>query len=80
MSQLWETNTTQFYISDLSEQQWWENRDSAELRYKSGERPTWSTGICGSLTCGYGRLDEYGYWECPLYVNPETNQVELIND
>ncbi len=24
-----------------------------------------STGICGSLTFGRGRLDDYGYWEIP---------------
>ena len=22
-----------------------------------------STGICGRLTFGYGKLDEFGYWE-----------------
>ena len=32
----------------------------------AGEEPSISTGICGSTTIGYGRLDQYGYWECPL--------------
>lgn len=41
--------------------------EEALRRYASGERPTFSTGICGSLTCGYGKLSEYGYWEFPLY-------------
>ena len=27
-----------------------------------------STGICGSLTFGSGRLDDYGYWAKPCYV------------
>jgi hypothetical protein len=26
-----------------------------------------STGICGSITFGYGELDYYGYWEFPCY-------------
>lgn len=28
--------------------------------------PSFSTGICGELTVGYGKIDEYGYWEFPL--------------
>lgn len=36
-------------------------------RWEAGEKPGFSTGICESLTCGYGKLDEYGYWEFPLY-------------
>ena len=39
----------------------------AELRWQSGQRPSFSTGICESLTCGYGKLDYNGYWEFPLY-------------
>lgn len=44
-------------------------------RWESGEKPTFSTGICESLTCGYGKLDEYGYWEFPLY--PAEKYLEL---
>lgn len=36
-------------------------------RWEAGEQPGFSTGICESLTCGYGNLDNYGYWEFPLY-------------
>lgn len=39
----------------------------AKRRYASGEKPTFSTGVCGSLTCGYGNLDSLGYWEYPLF-------------
>ena len=39
----------------------------AELRWQSGARTRFSTGIRESLTCGYGKLDDYGYWEFPLY-------------
>jgi hypothetical protein len=35
-------------------------------RFESGEKPGFSTGICESLTCGYGTLDDLGYWEFPL--------------
>ena len=34
--------------------------------FKSGEKPCYSTGVCDQLTCGYGVLDKYGYWEFPL--------------
>lgn len=39
----------------------------AEERWARGEHPGFSTGICESLTCGYGKLDDYGYWQFPLY-------------
>lgn len=39
----------------------------AKKRWAAGEKPTFSTGICGSWTCGYGKLDANGYWEFPLY-------------
>ena len=29
-------------------------------------RPGYSTGICGSLTAGFGRLDHNGYWQYPV--------------
>lgn len=31
-----------------------------------GIKPTWSTDISGSLSCGYGELDRYGFWEYPI--------------
>lgn len=34
--------------------------------YYNGFKPCFSTGICGSLTAGYGRLSDNGYWEYPL--------------
>lgn len=39
----------------------------ARKRWRNGEAPGFSTGICDSLTCGYGELDPCGYWEFPLY-------------
>lgn len=43
------------------------NEQEAIRRSELGDKPTFSTGICGSLTCGYGKLDDNGYWEFPLY-------------
>lgn len=52
-------------------------RDVANKLCQKGIKPTFSTGICGSTTCGYGDLDEYGYWEFPL-GNPEEFLAEII--
>ena len=30
--------------------------------------PSYSQGICESVTAGYGKFDEYGFWEYPLNV------------
>lgn len=38
----------------------------AEARCKFGIVPSMSTGICGFITVGYGKLDDNGYWEYPL--------------
>lgn len=40
--------------------------DIAAFLLAAGRRPCCSTGIGGETTRGYGRLDEYGYWEYPL--------------
>lgn len=39
----------------------------AKELFSRGEKPCFSTGICGLLTCGYGKLDGYGYWQFPLH-------------
>lgn len=36
-------------------------------RWNEGENPKFSTGICESLTCGYGKCNDLGYFEFPLY-------------
>lgn len=38
----------------------------ANILFNAGVKPTYSHGICGSSTCGYGMLDEYGYWQFPV--------------
>lgn len=44
----------------------------AMARYRSGERPCFSTGIHGCLTYGYGELDVNGFFEYPLPYNALT--------
>jgi len=39
--------------------------------YNQGIPPTYSTGINDCLTCGYGKLDEWGFWEFPLILIKE---------
>ena len=53
-------------VNDDSEQDR-DNEAEALRLWKIGMRPKFSAGVCGSLTCGYGKLDEYGYWQYPLY-------------
>lgn len=50
----------------------------AKKRWEAGEKPNFSTSICERLTCGYGKLDEFGYWEFPLY--PAEDYLELKNE
>jgi hypothetical protein len=56
-------------------EQWEPTEEEAEAirRLEAGEKPTYSTGICGSLTCGYGKLDENGYWEFPIPMHLTPN-------
>jgi hypothetical protein len=44
-----------------------DNEAEARRLWNNGVRPGFSTGTCGHLTCGYGKLDQYGYWQYPLY-------------
>ena len=63
-------NTTFFTSYELTEEEIAANEEIAIERFNSGEEPSYSTGICENITCGYGRLDPCGYWEFPLY--PDT--------
>ena len=44
---------------------------------EEGDKPSFSTGICGSTTAGHGRLDDFGYWEfpCPLAMR-EAREID----
>ena len=39
----------------------------AQQRWAAGQKPSFSHGVCGSVTAGYGELDPNGYWQFPLY-------------
>jgi len=39
-----------------------------------GFKSCFSTGIHGGYSCGYGKLDECGFWQFPLYE--EANKAE----
>jgi hypothetical protein len=43
---------------------WREN--IARILYRIGIKPTWSSNIADELTCGYGRLDNNGFWRFQL--------------
>jgi len=44
-----------------------DSNEFAKILYRMGMKPRYSMGICESLTCGYGKLDDNGYFEYPLY-------------
>lgn len=48
--------------------------------FLQGERPCYSTGIHGSLTAGYGRLDDYGFWQYPLPAVFVARAAQLVKD
>ena len=51
----------------------------AQDKFKSGQKPEFSSGICGSATAGYGSLNSFGYFQFPLYVNQETQKVMIVD-
>lgn len=67
-----------FYTADLTEEQFNHNQEVAYEKYKSGEEPKYSKGICEAVTAGYGKLDNYGYWEYPLIVDQVTLEIETL--
>lgn len=65
-----------FYVADIPDEDYEANKDMARLKLLMFKyEPMYSTGICGSITAGYGRCDEYGYFEFPLKVNQDTYEV-----
>jgi hypothetical protein len=49
-------------------------------RFKKGEKPTYSYGICGATTAGYGELDYNGYWAYPLDVDQDTMDILPLDE
>lgn len=59
---------SKFYSAYRTDDEYFKAQYIAYQKYHNNEPPNWSQGICGSVTAGYGKLDEYGYWEFPLNV------------
>ena len=50
-----------------------QREERARQLLAAGAKPSCSTGIHGFITCGYGMLDQYGFWQYPL---PDGERVE----
>lgn len=46
----------------------WSVREAFK-RYLRGDPIYFSSGICDTLTGGFGKIDQYGYWEFPMPSN-----------
>ena len=41
-------------------------QQEAVTRFQQGQKPSYSTDIAENITCGYGEVDEYGFFDFPL--------------
>lgn len=67
-----------FYSCERSDEEYYEAMSQAYTWLLEGIEYSYSQGICGSLTAGYGKLDEYGYWEYPLNVGIDSQGQPFI--
>jgi len=51
-----------------------------ETLYRLGFEPTWSSGIDGGFTAGFGKLDPNGYWQFPTYQAVRDNERAYDED
>lgn len=51
------------------------NEYEAKRRWDAGDLPCFSSNIVDQVTCGYGKLSEYGEWQFPLY--PSSKYLRL---
>lgn len=47
---------------------------------RKGYEPSYSTGVCGSLTCGFGDLNDYGYFEYPISVHETEDRYLTLEE
>ena len=47
---------------------------------RKGYEPEYSTGICETLTCGFGELGDYGYFEYPIAVHETESRYLTIEE
>lgn len=60
--------TAQLELKEYVETVVWNlQRSIAEQIYITGRKPSFSSNICNDLTCGYGKLSDWGDWQFPLY-------------
>lgn len=64
-----------FWQSDLPEWQLKANKLIAKHWYKYGKIPDISISIAGTYTAGYGQIDDHGFFEFPLDVDQETQEI-----
>lgn len=55
-------------------------RRIGEFLFFLGKKPCYSTGICGNMTCGYGQLGSYGYWQYPVPSKERALKKEFQTD
>lgn len=67
-----------FFSNERSDEEYYEAMSQAYTWLREGIEYSYSKGICGSLTAGYGKLDEYGYWEYPLNVGMDKEGKPFI--
>lgn len=51
------------------------NKILAKAWYKNGRKPDISFSIAETYTAGYGKMDEHGFFEFPLDVDQETQEI-----
>lgn len=51
------------------------NKILAKAWYKNGRKPDLSVSIADTLTAGYGKMDDHGFFEFPLDVNQEIQEI-----
>jgi len=48
-----------------------------ECLYSIGFKPGYSSGVCGSVTSGYGKLNHNGYWQYPTHRAARKLEKEI---
>ena len=65
----------QFWQNNIPDWELSLNKTIAKDGYKEGRMPDLSHSIAGTYTAGYGKMDDYGFFEYPLDVDQETQEI-----
>ena len=71
-------NNIEFSILDIDVEVYEQNKLIAIKKYKDGVKPLYSKDISDNNTAGYGKVDNYGYFEYPLPLDIHCNDIDLI--